>query len=68
LRMAQAMGYGENNTMDAFGPVDEPYYMVEDDIEIREHIFDLMHDKEKIDKFIQNDESVSPSEEKEDEN
>jgi len=68
IRMSQALGYGENNIMDAFGPVDTPYYMVEDDIEIREHIFDLMHDKEKIDKFIQNDESVSPSEEKEDEN
>jgi hypothetical protein len=68
IRMAQAMGFGSENILDAFGPVDVPYYMVDDDIEIRKHIFDLMHDKEKIDKFIQNDGSISSDDEKEDEN
>jgi hypothetical protein len=63
IRMAQATGFGEENVIDAFGPVDVPYYMVDEDIEIRKHIFDLMHDEEKIGKFIQDDESVSSDDE-----
>ena len=68
IRMTQAMGYGEETIEDAFGPVDVPYYMVDEDIEIRKHIFDLMHDQEKIDKFIQNDKSVSTDDENSDGN
>jgi len=68
IRMAQAMGFGEENIMDAFGPVDTPYFKFEDDIEIRKHIFDLMHDEKKIDKFIQDDESVPPDNDSGDEN
>jgi len=58
IRMSQAMGYDEENIMDAFGPVDTPYYMDGEDIEIRKHIFDVMHDKEKIEKFIDGDTDV----------
>jgi hypothetical protein len=68
IRMAQAMGYVEENVEDAFGPVDVPYFKVDEDIEIRKHIFDLMHNQEKIDKFIQDDESVSSDDENSDEN
>jgi len=52
------MGYSEDTIFDAFGPLDEPFCMVEEDIEIRKHIFDLMHDQEKIDRFIKSDDSV----------
>ena len=68
IRMAQAMGYGEDNIFDAFGPVDVPYLEVEEDIAIRKHICDLIHDEEKIDKFIQRDGSISTDEENNDEN
>ena len=68
IRMSQAMGFGEDNIFDAFGPVDVPYFEVDDDIAIRKHIFDLLHDEEKIDKFIQNDDSVSKDEKNNDEN
>lgn len=68
IRMAQAMGFGEESIEDAFGPVDVPYYMIDEDIEIRKHIFDLIHDEEKIDKFIQNDESISFDDKNNDEN
>lgn len=57
IRMAQAVGYVEENISVAFGPTDTPYYMDEEEVEIRKHIFDLMHDQETIDKFIQNDEN-----------
>jgi len=58
IRMTQAMGFGEENIVDAFGPIDEPYYMDDEEIEIREHIFDLMHDEKKIERFIQDDEYI----------
>ena len=58
IRMTQAMGFGEENIVDAFGPIDEPYYLVDEDIEIRKHIFDLMHDEKKIERFIQDDEYI----------
>lgn len=51
IRLAKAMGYSDDNTLDAFGPVDTPFY-TDEDIEIRKHIFDLIHDERKIDKFI----------------
>jgi hypothetical protein len=68
IRMSQAMGFGEDNILDAFGPVDVPYYMVDEDIEIRKHIFDLLHDEKKIDKFIQDDGSISTGDKNSDEN
>lgn len=55
IRMAQAAGYVEESISAAFGPVDVPYYMDDEEIEIRKHIFDIMHDHEKIEKFIGND-------------
>ena len=68
IRMAQAMGFGEESIEDAFGPVDVPYYMIDEDIEIRKHILDLIHDEKKIDKFIQDDESISTDDKNSDEN
>jgi hypothetical protein len=62
------MGYPDEVVVGAFGPTDTPYYMNEDDLEIRKHIFDLLHDQEKIDKFIETDDGDYKTDENDNEN